>query len=205
MTDVTLEALAEDKVEQAGILLVAALVGAVSGALMLSLVFNRTDYGQRTVRFLIRREVQPGEVPGFIGIIVPLLVIGLWVAIIFIVLAVRLFFISIPIYIYYKWRKGKGLRVLLRWWLKKLGRVAVRLKRMNYLGYLLPLVGSAMISNWIAGKESQATPQSTYIVILIQLVFLIALIGPFRKASAGNMEMEYPQRTLDPPTGRGPQ
>lgn len=183
MTDVTLEALAEDKTEQAGILLGLALAGAIIGALMLRVIFSRTDYGQRTVRFLIRRKVRPGEVPGFIGIIVPLLVIGLWIAIFFIFVAVQLFFISIPIYIYYKWRKGKGLRVLLRWWLKKLGRIAVRLKRMNYLGYLLPIIGSSMISNWIAGKESQATPQSTYVVILIQLVFLLALIGPFRKAT----------------------
>ena len=158
-----------------------ALVTTLLGALLLYLFFTATTAGRDLLAFLVEKRLRLVELPGFIGLALPLLALGLIIAWFFLVVAVQLLIISLPIYLIIVWRKKKGLRALGRWWFRKLGGLAVRLRRANYLGYLMPWVGGAMLANWLAGQERSATPATSYAVILIQLAFLIGLLRPLRR------------------------
>lgn len=159
-------------------------------SILLTIIFKGTLTGRAAVLFLQRRHVKPAEIPGFIGLMIPVLLVWLYFTVLAVIVAVRGLLLTLVIYYIIRKKYGKGLRDLFRWWLKAMGRLAVRLRRGNYLGYIMPFLGGAMLANWLEGPGQKATPQSAYVVICFQLAFLIVLGRPLGKAYRKHKQKE---------------
>ncbi len=137
----------------------------------------------KIVKFFQEKKVSPEEIPAVVGIFAPLAVIAaillFWATAATTVLCFRGgFILFIPIYLYYKlWRK-KGLRVFYRWVLRKatrlVARLAIRMKRMSYLGYVFPIFFGALFARWLT-RGAENTRRGSYVLILLQMIVLIAL------------------------------
>ena len=92
------------------------------------------------ITFFQTRDVSADEVAPIIGIFAPLAIVTavllFWLA----AISLQLFWISILLYfIIRKWKK-KGIRDFLDWVFRLVMRIAIRLKRLSYIGYFLPIL-----------------------------------------------------------------
>ena len=144
-------------------------------ALVLGFLLGRRLWNHPgVVRFFRERDISPDEIPPIVGIFAPLSVIATVLVIYGIALCLVLWFITIPLYLIIRFWKKKGIRHLLGWIVSLVGRIAIKLKRMSYVGYILPLLFGSVFTRWLSrGKEE--TAGGTYALILLQMVVLIAL------------------------------
>jgi len=144
-------------------------------ALVLGFMLGRRLWNHPgVVRFFRERDISPDEIPPIVGIFAPLSIIMTVLVIYGVVFCLALWFITIPLYLIIRFWKKKGIRHLLGWIVSLVGRIAIKLKRMSYVGYILPLLFGSVFARWLSrGKEE--TAGGTYALILLQMVVLIAL------------------------------
>jgi len=155
--------------------------------------------------FFHERELSPDEIPPTVGIFAPLCVVAVVVVIYGALICLKLFFITVPVYLIFRLWKKKGIRSLLAWIMKLVVRIAIRLKRMSYVGYILPVVFGFIFARGLSrGKES--TAGASYALILMQMVVLIALWKHIRNPDTRSSPASLPpsQEPLPghPPPGR---
>jgi len=87
------------------------------------------------VIFLDHMGVKLREIPGLIGIMIPMSFVMLIVLFYGIMLFLYFLFITIPIYLIFRFGKKKGMRSLLKWLFRLEAKVCIRLKWYERLGY----------------------------------------------------------------------
>ena len=126
------------------------------------------------IRFFHEKKVSPDEIPPIVGILAPLVVVTIVVLIYATVICMKLFFITIPIYLIIRFWKKKGIRSFLRWTFRGVGGLAIRLKRLSYIGYILPILFGFIFAKWLSrGMKEPAA--ASYVLILLQMIVLVAL------------------------------
>jgi hypothetical protein len=154
------------------------------------------------------RGITADEVPPIIGIFAPLAIVTTVLIVWLAAISIQAFWISIPLYlIIRKWKK-KGIRDFLEWCFKLVLRIAIRLKRLSYIGYFLPILFGVWFSNGIT-KNTQANSGGTFILILIQMVVLVALwkfirLSPAPAPGGGDGIIQPQPAPLPMPMSQGP-
>lgn len=139
------------------------------------------------IRFFRENDVTPDEVPPVIGIFAPLAVITAVLMVWLAGVLLQIWIITIPLYLIYRFWKKKGIRSFLKWIYRKVLRLAIRMKRLSYIGYILPIFFGAIFSRGIT-KNAQTNAGGTYLLILIQMVVLLGLWKHIRSPPAGLAE-----------------
>jgi len=126
------------------------------------------------IRFFHEKKVSPDEIPPVVGILAPLVVVTVVILIYATIICMKLFVITIPLYIIIRLWKKKGIVSLLKWIFWGVGGLAIRLKRLSYIGYVLPILFGFIFAKWLSRgmKESAA---ASYVLILLQMIVLVAL------------------------------
>lgn len=141
--------------------------------LILRLFFKRIHTGQNMVIFLDHRGVKLKEIPGLIGIMIPMSFAMLIVLLYGIILFIYFFFITIPMYLIFRFGKKKGMRYLLKWLFRLEAKVCIRLKRYERLGYVLPFVFGILFS--LVLTQGYVVMGVAYLLILMQFSFVVSL------------------------------
>lgn len=155
-----------------GALLIIIPVFAVLG-LILRQFFKRIHTGKNMVLFLDHRGVKLKEIPGLIGIMIPMSFVMFIVLVYGIILFIYFFFITIPLYLIFRFGKKKGIRDLLKWLFRLEAKVCLRLKRYERLGYVLPFIFGVMFS--LVLTQGHVALGVLYFLILMQFSFVVAL------------------------------
>lgn len=145
-----------------------ALLGLVSRQLL-----KKTGSGKNVITFLDNRGVKLKEIPGLIGIMIPMSLFMLIILIYGLVLFLYFFFITLPVYLIFRFGKKKRIRDLLRWLFKLEARACIRLKRYSRLGYVLPYIFSLLFSLIMTGGH--VALGALYFLILMQFSSVVAL------------------------------
>ena len=160
-------------------------VGAVIGAviiivpifallgLILRQFFKKTGLGKNMILFLDHRGVKLKEIPGLIGIMIPISFFMLIILIYGVILFIYFFFITIPVYLIFRFGKKKRMRDLVKWLFRLEARVCIRLKRYTRLGYVLPYFFGIMFS--LVLTNGHVALGVLYLLILLQFAFVVAL------------------------------
>ena len=171
-------------------------------ALVLGFLLGRRLWNHPgVVRFFRERDISPDEIPPIVGIFAPLSVIATVLVIYGIALCLVLWFITIPLYLIIRFWKKKGIRHLLGWIVSLVGRIAIRLKRMSYVGYVLPILFGSVFAKRLS-RGSEETAGGTYVLILLQMVVLIALWKNIRTPRAEPSPAAPPQYNCPDPLSR---
>lgn len=141
--------------------------------LTLRLFFKRIHTGKNMVIFLDHRGVKLREIPGLIGIMIPMSFVMLIVLLYGIILFIYFFFITIPMYLIFRFGKKKGMRSLLKWLFRLEAKVCIRLKRYERLGYVMPFVFGTLFS--LVLTQGHIALGVLYLLILMQFSFVVAL------------------------------
>ena len=141
--------------------------------LILRLFFKRIHTGQNMVIFLDHRGVKLKEIPGLIGLMIPMSFVTIIVLLYGIILFIYFFFITIPMYLIFRFGKKKGMRYLLKWLFRLEAKVCIRLKRYERLGYVLPFVFGILFS--LVLTQGHVAMGVAYLLILIQFSFVVSL------------------------------
>jgi hypothetical protein len=141
--------------------------------LILRLFFKRIHTGKNMVIFLDHRGVKLKEIPGLIGIMIPMSLVMLLVLLYGIILFIYFFFITIPLYLIFRFGKKKGMRSLLKWLFRLEAKVCIRLKRYERVGYVLPFVSGILFS--LVLTQGYVAHGVLYLLILMQFSFVVAL------------------------------
>ncbi|MCK4928588.1 MAG: hypothetical protein KAR76_02525 [Methanosarcinales archaeon] len=160
-------------------------IGAVIGAviiivpifallgLILRQFFKKTGLGKNMILFLDHRGVKLKEIPGLIGIMIPISFFMLIILIYGVILFIYFFFITIPVYLIFRFGKKKRMRDLVKWLFRLEARVCIRLKRYTRLGYVLPYFFGIMFS--LVLTNGHVALGVLYLLILLQFAFVVAL------------------------------
>ncbi|MBW6517624.1 MAG: hypothetical protein K0A89_03880 [ANME-2 cluster archaeon] len=160
-------------------------VGAVLGAiiiivpvfsvlgLLLRQFFKKTGMGRNMILFLDHRGVKLKEIPGLIGIMIPMSLFMLIILIYGLIIFIYFFFITIPVYLIFRFGRKKRMRDLVRWLFKLEARVCLRLKRYTRWGYVLPYFFGIMFS--LVLTNGHVALGVLYLLILMQFTFVVAL------------------------------
>ncbi|MCL7475409.1 MAG: hypothetical protein SCH39_05045 [Methanosarcinales archaeon] len=160
-------------------------VGAVLGAiiiivpvfsvlgLLLRQFFKKTGLGRNMILFLDHRGVKLKEIPGLIGIMIPMSFFMLIILIYGLIIFIYFFFITIPVYLIFRFGKKKRMRDFVKWLFRLEANVCIRLKRYTRLGYVLPYFFGIMFS--LILTNGHVALGVLYILILMQFTFVIAL------------------------------
>ena len=141
--------------------------------LILRLFFKRIHTGQNMVIFLDHRGVKLKEIPGLIGLMIPMSFVTIIVLLYGIILFIYFFFITIPMYLIFRFGKKKGMRYLLKWLFRLEAKVCIRLKRYERLGYVLPFVFGILFS--LVLTQGHVAMGVAYLLILMQFSFVVSL------------------------------
>ncbi len=141
--------------------------------LILRLFFKRIHIGKNMVIFLDHRGVKLKEIPGLIGIMIPMSFVMFIVMLYGIILFIYFFFITIPLYLIFRFGKKKGMRYLLKRLFRLEAKVCIRLKRYERLGYVLPFVFGILFS--LVLTQGHVVLGVLYLLILMQFSFVVAL------------------------------
>jgi len=141
--------------------------------LILRLFFKRIHMGQNMVIFLDHRGVKLKEIPGLIGLMIPMSFVTIIVLLYGIILFIYFFFITIPMYLIFRFGKKKGMRYLLKWLFRLEAKVCIRLKRYERLGYVLPFVFGILFS--LVLTQGHVAMGVAYLLILMQFSFVVSL------------------------------
>ncbi|MCL7412635.1 MAG: hypothetical protein M8353_03335 [ANME-2 cluster archaeon] len=160
-------------------------VGAVIGAiiitipvftllgLLLRVFFKRTGSGKNMILFLDHRGVKLKEIPGLIGIMIPISFFMLIILVYGVILFIYFFFITIPVYLIFRFGKKKRMRDFVKWLFKLEAQVCLKLKRYTRLGYVLPYFFGIMFS--LILTNGHVALGVLYFLILLQFTFVVAL------------------------------
>lgn len=141
--------------------------------LILRQFFKRTDPGRKMILFLDHRGVKLKEIPGLIGIMIPMSFFMLIILLYGLIIFIYFFFITIPVYLVFRFGKKKRLRDLVKWLFRLEAKVCIRLKRYTRLGYVMPYFFGITFSLLLT--NGHVTLGALYILILMQFTFVIAL------------------------------
>ena len=141
--------------------------------LILRLFFKKMHTGQNMVLFLDHRGVKLKEIPGLIGLMIPMSFVTIIVLLYGIILFIYFFFITIPMYLIFRFGKKKGMRYLLKWLFRLEAKVCIRLKRYERLGYVLPFVFGILFS--LVLTQGHVAMGVAYLLILMQFSFVVSL------------------------------
>jgi len=141
--------------------------------LILRQFFKKTGLGKNMILFLDHRGVKLKEIPGLIGIMIPMSFFMLIILIYGLITFIYFFFITIPVYLIFRFGKKKRMRDLMRWLFKLEARVCLRLKRYTRLGYVLPYFFGIMFS--LVLTNGHVALGVLYLLILMQFTFVVAL------------------------------
>jgi hypothetical protein len=141
--------------------------------LILRLFFKRIHIGKNMVIFLDHRGVQLKEIPGLIGIMIPMSFIMLIVLLYGMILFFYFFFITVPMYLIFRFGKKKGMRSLMKWLFRLEVKVCIRLRQYERLGYVLPFVFGTLFS--LVLTQGHIALGLLYLLILMQFSFVVAL------------------------------
>ncbi|MCG7847899.1 MAG: hypothetical protein MIO93_01790, partial [ANME-2 cluster archaeon] len=141
--------------------------------LILRQFFKKTGLGKNMILFLDHRGVKLKEIPGLIGIMIPMSFFMLIILIYGLIIFLYFFFITIPVYLIFRLGKKKRMRDLVRWLFKLEARVCLRLKRYTRLGYVLPYFFGIMFS--LVLTNGHVALGVLYLLILMQFTFVVAL------------------------------
>jgi len=178
LTGEGLEANLENEPVRRGILIVllwtpiAVVLGVILG--------RRLRNNPEIIEFFKNRDVTADEVAPTVGIFAPLAVIAAWLVVFSFWALLHVWVISIPIYLIIRYWKKKGIRAFVRWVFRLVMKIALKLKRMSYLGYFFPIIFGTFFANAIT-QNTKANSGGTYILILIQMVVLVSLWKHIRR------------------------
>ena len=141
--------------------------------LILRQFFKKTGLGKNMILFMDHRGVKLKEIPGLIGIMIPMSFFMLIILIYGLIIFIYLFFITIPVYLIFRFGKKKRMRDLVKWLFRLEARVCLRLKRYTRLGYVLPYFFGIMFS--LVLTNGHVALGVLYLLILMQFTFVVAL------------------------------
>lgn len=135
--------------------------------------FKKTGLGKNMILFLDHRGVKLKEIPGLIGITIPVSFFMLIILIYGLIIFIYFFFITIPVYLIFRFGKKKRMRDLVKWLFRLEAKVCIRLKRYTRLGYVLPYFFGIMFS--LVLTNGHVALGVLYLLILMQFTFVVAL------------------------------
>ncbi len=135
--------------------------------------FKKTGLGKNMILFLDHRGVKLKEIPGLIGIMIPVSFFMLIILIYGLIIFIYFFFITIPVYLIFRFGKKKRMRDLVKWLFRLEAKVCIRLKRYTRLGYVLPYFFGIMFS--LVLTNGHVALGVLYLLILMQFTFVVAL------------------------------
>ena len=141
--------------------------------LILRQFFKKTDLGKNMILFLDHRGVKLKEIPGLIGIMIPMSFFMLIILIYGLIIFIYFFFITIPVYLIFRFGKKKRMRDLVKWLFRLEAQVCLRLKRYTRLGYVLPYFFGIIFS--LVLTNGHVALGVLYLLILMQFTFVVAL------------------------------
>ncbi|KAF5412413.1 MAG: hypothetical protein C5S43_01925 [Candidatus Methanocomedens sp.] len=141
--------------------------------LILRQFFKKTGLGKNMILFLDHRGVKLKEIPGLIGIMIPMSFFMLIILIYGLIIFLYFFFITIPVYLIFRFGRKKRMRDLVKWLFRLEAQVCLRLKRYTRLGYVLPYFFGIMFS--LVLTNGHVALGVLYLLILMQFTFVVAL------------------------------
>jgi hypothetical protein len=141
--------------------------------LILRQFFKKTGLGKNMILFMDHRGVKLKEIPGLIGIMIPMSFFMLIILIYGLIIFIYFFFITIPVYLIFRFGKKKRMRDLVKWLFRLEAQVCLRLKRYTRLGYVLPYFFGIIFS--LVLTNGHVALGVLYLLILMQFTFVVAL------------------------------
>ncbi|MCL7414722.1 MAG: hypothetical protein M8349_01495 [ANME-2 cluster archaeon] len=160
-------------------------VGAVIGAviiivpifallgLILRQFFKKTNAGKNMILFLDHRGVKLKEIPGLIGIMIPMSFFMMFILLYGVILFIYFFFITIPVYLIFRFGRKKRMRDFVKWLFRLEAQTCIRLKRYTRLGLILPYLFGILFSLMLT--NGHVALGVLYLLILLQFSFVVAL------------------------------